>query len=32
VGTRYRRQTSELEFTFVEDRDGTVVVPILGAK
>jgi hypothetical protein len=28
VGTRYRRQTSELEFTFGEDRDGTVVVPI----
>jgi hypothetical protein len=23
VGTRYRWQTSELEFTFVEDRDGT---------
>jgi hypothetical protein len=30
VGTRYRWQTSELEFTFVEDRDGTVVVPIPG--
>ena len=30
VGTRYRLQTSELEFTFVEDRDGTVVVPIPG--
>ena len=27
VGTRYRWQTSELELTFVEDRDGTVVVP-----
>jgi hypothetical protein len=32
VGTRYRWQTSELEFTFVEDRDGTVVVPIPGRE
>ena len=30
VGTRYRWQTSELEFTFVEERNGTVVVPIPG--
>ena len=28
VGTRYSRRSSELELTFVEDRDGTVVVPI----
>ena len=28
VGTRYRWQSSDLELTFVEDRDGTVVVPI----
>ena len=28
VGTRYRWESSELELTFVEDRDGTVVVPI----
>ena len=28
VGTRYRWRSSELELTFVEDRDGTVVVPI----
>lgn len=27
VGTRYSWRSSELEFTFVEDRDGTVVVP-----
>lgn len=27
VGTRYRWRSSELELTFVEDRDGTVVVP-----
>jgi hypothetical protein len=32
VGTRYRWQTSELEVTFVEDRDGTVVVPIPGRE
>ena len=28
VGTRYRWRSSELELTFVEDRGGTVVVPI----
>jgi hypothetical protein len=27
VGTRYRWESSELELTFVEDRDGTIVVP-----
>lgn len=28
VGTRYSWRSSELELTFLEDRDGTVVIPI----